>query len=49
MKEYFDAGYTKLYRDSTSPDEIRFFKDFSKKVLPYFNESPNEYVSSVLA
>jgi hypothetical protein len=37
LEEYFDAGYTKLYPHSTSPDEIKFIQDFSKKVLPYFN------------
>jgi coenzyme F420-dependent glucose-6-phosphate dehydrogenase len=39
LEEYFDAGYTTLYPHSTSPDEIKFIQDFSKKVLPYFNES----------
>jgi coenzyme F420-dependent glucose-6-phosphate dehydrogenase len=38
LEEYFDAGYTKLYPHSTSPDEIKFIQDFSKKVLPYFND-----------
>jgi coenzyme F420-dependent glucose-6-phosphate dehydrogenase len=38
LEEYFNAGYTKLYPHSTSPDEIKFIQDFSKKVLPYFND-----------
>ena len=38
LEEYFKAGYTRLYPHSTSPDEIKFIQDFSKKVLPYFND-----------
>jgi coenzyme F420-dependent glucose-6-phosphate dehydrogenase len=38
LEEYFKAGYTTLYPHSTSPDEIKFIQDFSKKVLPYFND-----------
>jgi coenzyme F420-dependent glucose-6-phosphate dehydrogenase len=38
LEEYFKAGYTMLYPHSTSLDEIRFIQDFSKKVLPYFND-----------
>jgi G6PDH family F420-dependent oxidoreductase len=38
LEEYFNAGYTTLYPHSTSPDEIKFIQDFSKKVLPYFND-----------
>ena len=39
LEEYFNAGYTRLYPHSTSPDEIKFIQDFSKKVLPYLNDS----------
>src|SRR5919202_3616919 len=38
LEEYFKAGYTKLYPHSTSPDEIKFIRDFCAKVLPYFND-----------
>jgi coenzyme F420-dependent glucose-6-phosphate dehydrogenase len=38
LEEYFKAGYTRLYPHSTSPNEIKFIQDFSKKVLPYFND-----------
>ena len=38
LEEYFKAGYTLLYPHSTSPDEIKFIQEFSKKVLPYFND-----------
>jgi coenzyme F420-dependent glucose-6-phosphate dehydrogenase len=38
LEEYFKAGYTRLYPHSTSPDEIKFIRDFSAKVLPYFND-----------
>jgi alkanesulfonate monooxygenase SsuD/methylene tetrahydromethanopterin reductase-like flavin-dependent oxidoreductase (luciferase family) len=36
--EEYNAGYTTLYSHSTSPDEIKFIQDFSKRVLPYFND-----------
>jgi coenzyme F420-dependent glucose-6-phosphate dehydrogenase len=39
LEEYFKAGYTRLYPHSTSPDEIKFIRDFSAKVLPYFNDT----------
>jgi coenzyme F420-dependent glucose-6-phosphate dehydrogenase len=39
IEEYFQAGYTGVYVHSTSPDEIKFVHEFSKKVLPYFNEN----------
>jgi coenzyme F420-dependent glucose-6-phosphate dehydrogenase len=38
LEEYFKAGYTRLYPHSTSPDEIKFIRDFSAKILPYFND-----------
>jgi coenzyme F420-dependent glucose-6-phosphate dehydrogenase len=37
LEEYFKAGYTRLYPHSTSPDEIKFIQEFSKKVLPHFS------------
>ena len=36
IEKYFAAGFTSVYVHSTSPDEIRFVKEFSKKVLPHF-------------
>jgi coenzyme F420-dependent glucose-6-phosphate dehydrogenase len=36
IEDYFKAGYTRVYVHSTSPDEIKFVHEFSKKVLPYF-------------
>ncbi len=39
LEEYFNAGYTRIYPHSTSPDEIEFIHDFSAKVLPYFHDS----------
>jgi coenzyme F420-dependent glucose-6-phosphate dehydrogenase len=42
LEEYFNAGYTRLYPHSTSPDEIKFIQDFSKKVLPYLNDRNTE-------
>ncbi|TLX88147.1 MAG: LLM class flavin-dependent oxidoreductase [Thaumarchaeota archaeon] len=37
IEEYFRVGYTAVYVHSTSPNEIKFVHEFSKKVLPYFN------------
>ena len=39
IEEYFKAGYTKVYVHSTSPNEMKFVHEFSRKVLPYFNEN----------
>src|ERR671918_616988 len=39
IEEYFKAGYTKVYVHSTSPDEIKFVHEFSRKVLPYFSKN----------
>jgi coenzyme F420-dependent glucose-6-phosphate dehydrogenase len=36
IEKYFKAGFTAVYVHSTSPDEMKFMKEFSKKVLPYF-------------
>jgi coenzyme F420-dependent glucose-6-phosphate dehydrogenase len=38
IEEYFKAGFTRVYMHSTSPDEIKFIRDFCAKVLPYFHE-----------
>src|SRR5215203_2504537 len=40
--EYFRAGFTRVYMHSTSPDEIKFIRDFCAKVLPYFHEHINK-------
>ena len=37
IDEYFKAGFTRVYMHSTSPDELKFIRDFCTKVLPYFN------------
>jgi coenzyme F420-dependent glucose-6-phosphate dehydrogenase len=42
IEEYFKAGFTRVYMHSTSPDEIKFIRDFCTKVLPYFNERMNK-------
>ena len=39
IEKYLDAGFTKIYIHSTSPDEIEFIRLFSKKVLPYFRDN----------
>jgi coenzyme F420-dependent glucose-6-phosphate dehydrogenase len=36
IEKYFKAGFTRVYMHSTSPDEIKFIRDFCTKVLPYF-------------
>ncbi len=37
IEEYFNAGFTKVYVHSTSPEETKFIQTFCKKVLPYFS------------
>jgi hypothetical protein len=37
IEEHSKAGFTRVYTHSTSPDEIKFIRDFCAKVLPYFN------------
>ena len=43
LEEYFKAGYTRLYPHSTSPNEIKFIEDFSKKCcLTSMTEVPSK-------
>jgi coenzyme F420-dependent glucose-6-phosphate dehydrogenase len=42
IEGYFKAGFTRVYMHSTSPDEIKFIRDFCAKVLPYFHERMNK-------
>lgn len=39
LEEYFDVGFTQIYVQSTSPDEVEFVQEFCKRVLPYFHDS----------
>lgn len=39
IEKYLNAGFTKIYIHSTSPDEIKFIRLFSKKVLTYFRDN----------
>jgi coenzyme F420-dependent glucose-6-phosphate dehydrogenase len=39
IEEYFKAGFTKIYVQSTSPNEAEFIDEFSKKVLPLFENN----------
>ncbi len=36
IEEYFKMGFTRIYIPSSSPNEIKFIQEFSKKVLTYF-------------
>ena len=38
IEDHFKAGFTRVYMHSTSPDEIKFIRDFCAKVLPYIND-----------
>ena len=40
IEEYFQAGFTRVYIHSTSPDEIKFIQMFSKKVMSHFKVEP---------
>jgi coenzyme F420-dependent glucose-6-phosphate dehydrogenase len=37
MEKCFEAGVTRIYVHSTSPDEIKFIQMFSKRVMPHFS------------
>jgi len=41
IEEYFKAGFTRIYVQSTSPNELEFIEEFSKKVLPHFEGTRN--------
>ncbi|MDQ5868309.1 MAG: hypothetical protein M3530_01125, partial [Thermoproteota archaeon] len=41
IEEYFKAGFTRIYVQSTSPNELEFIQEFSKKVLPHFEGTRN--------
>jgi protein-tyrosine-phosphatase len=42
IEKYFNAGFTRVYIHSTSPEEVKFIQTFCKKVLPYFIPSKKE-------
>ena len=42
IEKYFNAGFTRVYVHSTSPEEVKFVQIFCKKVLPYFMTSKKE-------
>ncbi|MFL6308833.1 MAG: TIGR03557 family F420-dependent LLM class oxidoreductase [Nitrososphaera sp.] len=42
IEKYFDAGFTRVYVHSTSPEEVKFIDSFCKKVLPHFITLKNE-------
>ena len=39
IEGFFTAGFTQIYLQSTSPDEIDFVQKFCTRVLPYFKDS----------
>lgn len=41
IEEYFKAGFTRIYVQSTSPNELEFIEEFSKKVISYFESAMN--------
>jgi coenzyme F420-dependent glucose-6-phosphate dehydrogenase len=42
IEKYYKAGFTRVYVHSTSPDELKFISEFSKKVLPHFTGPSDE-------
>ena len=36
IEQYFKAGFTKVYIQSTSPNEMEFIEEFGNSILPYF-------------
>jgi coenzyme F420-dependent glucose-6-phosphate dehydrogenase len=41
IEDHFKAGFTRVYIHSTSPDELKFIRDYCAKVLPYFKGRMN--------
>jgi coenzyme F420-dependent glucose-6-phosphate dehydrogenase len=41
IEEHFKAGFTRVYMHSTSPDELKFIRDYCARVLPYFKGRMN--------
>ena len=39
IEEYFKAGFTKIYVQGTSPNELEFIEEFGNKVLPHFDNT----------
>ena len=46
IEEYFKAGFTKVYVQSTSPNEIEFIEEFGSKVLPHFKNIEGQVVKA---
>lgn len=42
IEKYYKVGFTRVYVHSTSPDEVKFISEFSKKVLPHFTSPTDE-------
>ena len=41
IEQYFKAGFTKVYIQSTSPNEMEFIEEFGNSILPYFELDKN--------
>jgi hypothetical protein len=46
VEEYFKAGFTKIYVQSTSPNEREFIEEFGSKVLPHFKNIEGQVVKT---
>jgi coenzyme F420-dependent glucose-6-phosphate dehydrogenase len=42
IKKYSNAGFTRVYVHSTSPEKVKFVQTFCKKILQYFMTSKKE-------
>ena len=38
IEQYFKVGFTRVYVHSTSPNEIKFIRDFCEKAMPHFKD-----------
>jgi hypothetical protein len=41
MEKCFEAGFTRIYVHSMSPDDIKFIQMLSKKSKPHFSNESN--------
>lgn len=42
IEKYFKVGFTNVFVHSTSPEEIKFVREFGRKVLPYFADKSKD-------
>jgi hypothetical protein len=47
MEKCFEAGFTRIYIHSMSPDEIKFIQMLSKRVMPHFSDESHRTQTAI--